>query len=290
MRFHFIQTVKKAYPLCLLCKVMQVSRSGYYSWEKRGKSARDQERERLIPKVKEIHKTSRKTYGSRRIAKELESTGTRCGKHKAGTLMKLAGVEAKQRKKFKATTDSKHTMPVAPNLLKRQFAVQIRDLVWVGDITYIWTTEGWLYLAVVIDLYSRRVVGWSINKRMTKQLVKDALLMAIWRRKPSPGLIFHSDRGSQYCSREFRKLIKEYGIKSSMSRKGDCWDNAVAESFFGTLKLELVFWEKYITRGQAKRSIVDYIEMFYNSNRRHSYLNYMTPLEYENLWLFKKAA
>jgi len=269
---------------------MQVSRSGYYSWEKRGKSARDQERERLIPKVKEIHKTSRKTYGSRRIAKELESTGTRCGKHKAGTLMKLAGVEAKQRKKFKATTDSKHTMPVAPNLLKRQFAVQTRDLVWVGDITYIWTTEGWLYLAVVIDLYSRRVVGWSINKRMTKQLVKDALLMAIWRRKPSPGLIFHSDRGSQYCSREFRKLIKEYGIKSSMSRKGDCWDNAVAESFFGTLKLELVFWEKYITRGQAKRSIVDYIEMFYNSNRRHSYLNYMTPLEHENLWLLKKAA
>ena len=155
---------------------------------------------------------------------------------------------------------------------------------------YFVDSEGWLYLAVVIDLYSRRVVGWSINKRMTKQLVKDALLMAIWRRKPSPGLIFHSDRGSQYCSREFRKLIKEYGIKSSMSRKGDCWDNAVAESFFGTLKLELVFWEKYITRGQAKRSIVDYIEMFYNSNRRHSYLNYMTPLEHENLWLLKKAA
>ena len=290
MRFHFIQTVKKAYPLCLLCKVMQVSRSGYYSWEKRDKSARDQERERLIPKVKEIHKTSRKTYGSRRIAKELESLGARCGKHKAGTLMKLAGVEAKQRKKFKATTDSKHTMPVAPNLLERQFAVQTRDLVWVGDITYIWTTEGWLYLAVVIDLFSRRVVGWSINKRMTKQLVKDALLMAIWRRKPSPGLIFHSDRGSQYCSREFQKLMKGYGIRSSMSRKGDCWDNAVAESFFGTLKLELIFWEKYITRCQAKRSIVDYIEMFYNSNRRHSYLDYMSPMEYESKWLFKKAA
>jgi len=290
LRFHFIQTVKKAYPLCLLCKVMQVSRSGYYSWEKRDKSARDQERERLIPKVKEIHKTSRKTYGSRRIAKELESLGARCGKHKAGTLMKLAGVEAKQRKKFKATTDSKHTMPVAPNLLERQFAVQTRDLVWVGDITYIWTTEGWLYLAVVIDLFSRRVVGWSINKRMTKQLVKDALLMAIWRRKPSPGLIFHSDRGSQYCSREFQKLMKGYGIRSSMSRKGDCWDNAVAESFFGTLKLELIFWEKYITRCQAKRSIVDYIEMFYNSNRRHSYLDYMSPMEYESKWLFKKAA
>ncbi len=196
---------------------MQVSRSGYYSWEKRNKSARDQERERLIPKVKEIHKTSRQTYGSRRIAKELESIGASCGKYKAGIMMKLAGVVAKQRKKFKATTNSKHTMPVAPNLLQRQFAAQTRDLVWVGDITYIWTTEGWLYLAVVIDLYSRRVVGWSINKRMTKQLVIDALLMAIWRRKPPHGLIFHSDRGSQYCSREFQKLIKEYGIRSSVS-------------------------------------------------------------------------
>lgn len=269
---------------------MQVSRSGFYSWEKRDKSARDQERERLIPRVKEIHKTSRETYGSRRIAKELEATGTRCGKHKAGTLMKLAGVEAKHRKKFKATTNSKHSLPVAPNLLQRQFTVPRQDLAWVGDITYIWTTEGWLYLAIVIDLFSRRVVGWSINKRMTKQLVKDALLMAIWRRKPSPGLIFHSDRGSQYCSREFQELIKDYGIRSSMSRKGDCWDNAVAESFFGTLKLELVFWEKYITREQAKRSIVDYIEMFYNSNRRHSYLDYISPMEYESQWLLKKAA
>jgi len=269
---------------------MQVSRSGFYSWEKRDKSVRDQERERLIPRVKEIHKTSRETYGSRRIAKELEATGTRCGKHKAGTLMKLAGVEAKQRKKFKATTNSKHSLPVAPNILQRQFTVSKQDLAWVGDITYIWTTEGWLYLAIVIDLYSRRVVGWSINKRMTKQLVKDALIMAIWRRKPAPGLIFHSDRGSQYCSREFQKLIKNYGIRSSMSRKGDCWDNAVAESFFGTLKLELVFREKYVTRDQARRSIVDYIEMFYNSNRRHSYLDYISPMEYETQWLLKKAA
>ena len=228
----------------MLCKVMQVSRSGFYNWVKRGKSTRDQERERLIPRVKEIHKTSKETYGSRRIAKEIEAAGTRCGKHKARTLMKLAGVEAKQRKKFKATTNSKHNLSVASNLLQRQFTVPKQDLAWVGDITYIWTTEGWLYLAIVIDLYSRRVVGWSINKRMTKQLVKDALLMAIWRRKPSLGLIFHSDRGSQYCSREFQDLVKDYGIRSSMSKKGDCWDNAVAESFFGTLKLELVFWER----------------------------------------------
>ena len=274
----------------MLCKVMQVSRSGFYNWAKRGKSTRDQERERLIPRVKEIHKTSRETYGNRRIAKEIEAAGTRCGKHKARTLMKLAGVEAKQRKKFKATTNSKHNLSVASNLLQRQFTVPKQDLAWVGDITYIWTTEGWLYLAIVIDLYSRRVVGWSINKRMTKQLVRDALLMAIWRRKPSHGLIFHSDRGSQYCSREFQDLVKDYGIRSSMSKKGDCWDNAVAESFFGTLKLELVFWEKYITRDQAKRSIVDYIEMFYNCNRRHSYLDYISPMEYESKWLIKKTA
>ena len=290
MRFPFIDSVKKAYPLCLLCKVMQVSRSGYYSWRNRDQSARDKERERLIPKVKEIHKASRGTYGSRRMARELESTGTHCGKHKAGTLMKLAGVQAKQRKKFKSTTNSNHSLPVAPNLLQRNFTVPALNMAWVGDITYIWTREGWLYLAVVIDLYSRRVVGWSINKRMTKQLVKDALLMAIWRCKPSPGLIFHSDRGSQYCSHEFQGLLKRHGIRSSMSKKGDCWDNAVAESFFGTLKLELVFWVKYITRDQAKRSIVDYIEMFYNSKRRHSYLDYMTPMQFEKMWLLEKAA
>lgn len=290
MRFSFIDSVRKAYPLYMLCRVMQVSRSEYYNWRQHSNSTRAREQERLIPMVKEIHELSRATYGSRRIANELESNGIPCGKQKAGTLMKLAGVQAKQRKKFKATTNSKHNLPVASNLLKREFTVKNPDLVWVGDITYIWTTEGWLYLTVVIDLYSRRVVGWAINKRITKQLVIDALLMATWRRKPASGLIFHSDRGSQYCSHDFQKLLKCYGIRSSMSRKGDCWDNAVAESFFGTLKLELVFWEKYITRLQAKNNIIDYIEMFYNSKRRHSYLDYMTPMEYEKLWLLLKVA
>jgi len=165
--------------------------------------------------------------------------------------------------------------------LKREFNVLQQDSVWVGDITYIWTTEGWLYLAVVIDLYSRRVVGWAINKRMTRQLVMDAALMAIWKRKPAPGLTFHSDRGSQYCCKDFQRLLKAHGIGSSMSRKGDCWDNAVAESFFGTLKLELIFWERYKTRVQAKGSIIEYIEMFYNSQRRHSYLGYLAPMEFE---------
>jgi len=290
LRFHFIDSVKKAYPLCLLCKVMCVSRSGYYSWQNRSLSARDRERKQLIPRVKAIHKRSRSTYGKRRIAEKLQSEGFPCGKHKAGTLMKLAGVQAKHNKKFKATTDSKHNLPVSPNLLKREFTVLQPNMVWVGDITYIWTEEGWLYLAVVIDLYSRRVVGWSINKRMTKQLVMDAILMALWRRKPAPGLIFHSDRGSQYCSHAFQKLLKTHAIRSSMSRKGDCWDNAVAESFFGTLKSETVFGERFETRVQAKRHLIDYIEMFYNSHRLHSYLGYLTPMEFEIKIVLQKVA
>ena len=270
---------------------MQVSRSGYYSWKNRCKSKRDQEREFLIPKVKELHKISRGTYGKRRIAVELEAvTGIACGLHKAGTLMKLAGVQVKRRKKFKATTNSNHGLPVSQNLLARDFTVSAPDRVYVGDITYIWTIEGWLYLAVVIDLFSRRVVGWAIDKCMTRQLVIDALVMAIWRRKPCPGLIFHSDRGSQYCSHDFQNMLKQHQIVSSMSRKGDCWDNAVAESFFGTLKSEEVHGAKYTTRDQAKGDIVDYIEMFYNSRRLHSYLGYMSPMEWEKLATLQKVA
>lgn len=269
---------------------MQVSRSGYYAWRTRGKSKRQREYERLIPVVRVSHKKSKETYGARRISEEIEAHGTTCGRTKAGTLMKLAGVAAKQKKKFKVTTDSKHNLPVAPNLLNRQFEVHKPDTVYVSDITYIWTHEGWLYLAVILDLFSRQVVGWSLSNRMTKKLVMDALRMAIWRRRPARGLIFHSDRGSQYCSNDFRKMLKTHGMISSMSRKGNCWDNAVAESFFGSLKTEQVFFENYKTREEAKRDIVDYIEMFYNSNRRHSYLGYVSPKEFEELWLLKKAA
>jgi transposase InsO family protein len=204
--------------------------------------------------------------------------------------MRLAGVEAKQKRKFKATTDSKHNLPVAPNLLNRQFEVKEPDRVYVSDITYIWTSEGWLYLAVILDLFSRQVVGWSLNNRMTRKLIMDALRMAAWRRSPKPDLIFHSDRGSQYCSKDFQKMLEDHKMKSSMSRKGDCWDNAVAESFFGSLKTERVFFTNYKTREEARRDIVDYIEMFYNSNRRHSYLGYLCPKEFEEMWLLKKAA
>ena len=269
---------------------MRISRSGYYAWRKRDKSLRQKENDRLIPIIKAAHKQSKETYGTRRIAEEIKAHGINCGRTRAGTLMKLAGVAAKQKKKFKATTDSKHNLPVAPNLLDRQFEVQEPDRVYVGDITYLWTQEGWLYLAVVLDLFSRQIVGWSLSNRMTKKLVMDALCMAIWRRRPAPGLIFHTDRGSQYCSNDFQKLLKAHGMVSSMSRKGNCWDNAVVESFFGSLKTERVFFSNYATREAAKSDVVDYIEMFYNSHRRHSYLGYVSPKEFEKMWLLKKAA
>ena len=204
--------------------------------------------------------------------------------------MKIAGVVAKQRKKFKATTNSKHNLPVAPNLMERNFKVLEPDCVYCGDITYIWTCEGWIYLAIVLDLFSRQIVGWSLSNRMKKKLVVDALHMAIWRRCPEPGLIFHSDRGSQYCSKEYQKMLKKHGILSNMSRKRDCWDNSVAESFFGSLKTERVFDIVYSTRDEARRDIIDYIEMFYNSKRRHSYLDYLSPKDFEKMMEMEKAA
>jgi transposase InsO family protein len=269
---------------------MIVSRGGYYAWRKRSKSARQKENERLIPIVRAAHRKSKETYGARRIAIEVEAHGSPCGRTKAGTLMKLAGVAAKQKKKFKATTDSKHNLPIAPNLLNRQFEVKEPDTVYVSDITYIWTHEGWLYLAVILDLFSRQVVGWSLSNRMSRELIMNSLRMAIWRRRPAPGLIFHSDRGSQYCSNDFQNMLRIHGMISSMSRKGNCWDNAVAESFFGSMKTERTFFSNYATREEAKRDTVDYIEMFYNSNRRHSYLGYVSPKEFEELWLLEKAA
>lgn len=267
-----------------------MSRSGFYSWASREKSSRQVERDRLIPKVKEIHRKVRETYGARRMSIELTAEGESCGRTKAATLMKLAMVKARQKKKFKVTTNSRHKLPVAPNLLNRNFTVSRKDTVYCSDITYIWTREGWLYLAIVLDLYSRKVIGWSMSNKITKGLVSNALQMAIWRRRPSPGLIFHSDRGSQYCSNSFRNLLRRNQMKSSMSRKGDCWDNSVAESFFGTLKTEWVFDKVYTTREEARRDIVDYIEMFYNSKRRHSYLGYFSPAQFEERVARKKAA
>ncbi len=244
----------------------------------------------MIIIVREIQREYRGTCGTRRMADALQKRGIKCGRFRAGTLMKHAGVEFKYRKKYKFTTDSKHNLPVAPNILKRQFTVNSPDKVWVSDITYLWTREGWLYLAVIIDLYSRMIVGWSLKDRMKKELVCDALKMAHGRRMPDDNMIFHSDRGSQYCSDEFQRLLKRFQMVSSMSRKGNCWDNAVAESFFGSIKKERVYFMDYHTKKEARRDIINYIEMFYNCKRTHSHLGYFSPMEFEERNLVKEAA
>lgn len=224
------------------------------------------------------------SYGSRRMRKALNILGFPIGRQKARALMKQAGIQVRYRKKYKVTTNSNHQQPVFENVLNRDFKVDHPDQVYAGDITYIWTQEGWLYLAVVIDLFSRKVVGWSMSSRMKAQLACDALTMAIWQRRPKPGLIVHSDRGSQYASQQYRRLLKAHGFVGSMSRKGDCWDNAVVESFFGSLKQERVQWRHYQTRHEAQQDVLNYISMFYNSYRLHSYLDYQSPSQFEATW------
>jgi len=276
--------VEKAnYPVTLLCQVMEVSRSGFYDFMKRLQRPKDPQEQRLIVKVRAIHKANDEAYGSRRMSQALRADGENVGRCQAGTLMKKANVEVKQKKRFRVTTDSKHNYPVAPNLLDRQFDIETPNTAWGGDITYLWTDEGWLYLAVIIDLFSRRVVGWSLSSRMKVDLVRDALLMAIWRRKPGRGLIHHSDRGSQYACHEYQDILEDHGIIPSMSRKGDCWDNAVIERFFRSLKSERTNHRRYQTRDAARQDVINYIEMFYNSRRLHSYLGYVSPAEYEKL-------
>jgi len=236
----------------------------------------------MLDWIKDIAESSKYSYGSRRMKRALNALGYPISRQKAGKLMKEAGVQVRHRKKYKVTTNSKHQQPVYDNLVDRQFDVDEKDTVYAGDITYIWTQEGWLYLAVVIDLSSRKVVGWSMGSRMKAQLVCDALTMAVWNRRPARGLICHSDRGTQYASKKYRKLLKINGFLGSMSRKGDCWDNSVVESFFGSLKQERVHWENYQTRYEAQQDILDYIVMFYNSTRLHSTLDYCSPAEYES--------
>ena len=292
MKYSFITQHKNAYPVGLQCQVLGVSRSGYYYYRKHVEARpTDPVHQEMIHFVKKISEESDRSYGSRRTKKALNALGFPVSRNKARKLMKEAGVSVRQRKKYKVTTNSNHKQPVFDNLLKREFGVPQPDRVYAGDVTYIWTQEGWLYLAVVIDLFSRSVVGWSISSRMKSSLVCDALKMAIWRRRPQEGLIHHSDRGSQYASHAFRSLLKVHGVKGSMSRKGDCWDNAVVESFFGSLKQERVQWRSYQTRYEAQQDILEYITMWYNSNRLHSYLGYMSPNDYEQQAMeWKKVA
>jgi transposase InsO family protein len=245
---------------------------------------------KLMSEVREIHDETRRTYGSRRISKKLRSKGYDVGRYRARSLMKKAGISVKHRKKFKITTDSRHNLPVAPDLLERNFQVDRPNAVWCSDITYLWTMEGWLYLAVVIDLYSRKVVGWAMSSNIKASLATEALFMAYWRRKPGKGLIHHSDRGSQYAGSDYQKLLNTYCMICSMSKKGDCLDNAVAESFFHSLKTEWTAEIIYRTRNDARGDVIRYIEMFYNSNRLHSYMEYKSPNDHEKRFNLAKAA
>ena len=292
MKYSFITRHKNTYPISLQCQVLGVSRSGFYNYQRNTVNRPDDlEHQEMLHWVKKIAAATDDSYGSRRMRKALNALGFPVGRNKARSLMREAGVKVRHRKKYKVTTDSNHQQPVFDNLLSRQFDVATPDQVYASDVTYIWTQEGWLYLAVVIDLCSRKVVGWSMSSRMKAQLVCDALKMAVWRRRPRTGLIHHSDRGSQYASKAFRQLLKVHGFKGSMSRKGDCWDNAVVESFFGSLKQERVQWRSYQTRYEAQQDVLDYISMFYNAYRLHSYLGYVSPNDFENqLMEMKKVA
>jgi putative transposase len=266
-----------------MCRVLGVSASGYYAWLNRPESNRARENRRLVVEIKAIHKENRGVYGSPRIHAELKDRKTHVSENRVARLMRENGIAAKQKKKYKATTDSNHTLPVAPNILERDFEASGPNQKWLADISYIPTREGWLYLAAVLDLYSKLIVGWSMSSRMTKNLVLDALKMAVDRRRPGPGLIHHSDQGRQYASKAYRKKLKSHRMICSMSRKANCWDNAPMESWFHSLKTELVTHKNYLTRMQAKADIFEYIEIFYNRSRKHSALGYMNPAQYEIL-------
>lgn len=282
MKYLFIAQHKKTWPVDLMCQVLGVRRNGYYSyWARKTGTPADPLHQEMLEAVQEIARFSQRSYGSRRMQRALNARGYPVSRSKARKLMKEADVQVRHRKKYKVTTNSKHNQPVFENVLERQFTVTRPDVAYVADITYVWTQEGWLYLAVVLDLYSRRVVGWSMSSRMKAQLVCDALSMALWLRRPKAGLIVHTDRGSQYASKRYRRLLKAHGFIGSMSRKGDCWDNAVAESFFGSLKQERVQWRHYQSRHEAQQDVLDYMTMFYNSYRLHSYLGYRSPCQFE---------
>jgi putative transposase len=287
MIFRFVSNNLSEFPIILMCRVLEVSRSGYYAWLKHPESKRDKDDKALSQEIFEIHQESFCTYGSPRVYRELKRRGKHIGEKRIVRLMRKDGLRAKTKRKFKVTTDSRHNFPVAANLLNREFTPEEPNQVWASDITYIWTAEGWLYLAVVMDLFSRTIVGWSMSERMTRELVIDAFVMATKRRNPPSGLLHHSDRGSQYASDDYQDILAKHGAICSMSRKGNCWDNAPVESFFGTLKREHVFHNRYLHRAQARQSIFVYIEQFYNRKRIHSALGYRTPSEMEQ---FKLAA
>jgi transposase InsO family protein len=279
--FRFIQEHRGQWPVRLLCDALDVSPAGYYAWRDRPASDRQQRHDALLVAIRAIHAEFKARYGSPRIHAELAARGQGCCVNTVAKLMRNHGIQARTARKLRCTTDSTHNLPVAENLLDRQFDPDSANEAWVADITYIPTREGWLYLAAVEDLYSRRVVGWSIAEHLESRLVVDALALAVERRLPGEGLLAHSDRGSQYASDHYQSLLARHGITCSMSRRADCWDNAPMESFFASLKKELVHDADFVTWAEARAAIVEYIEVFYNTRRRHSSLGYVSPAEYE---------
>jgi putative transposase len=280
MKYGFMEDHRGIYRLKKMCTVLKVSRSGYYAWRKRMPSKRQETNKWLLERIREVYRKSRRIYGSPRITEGLNDQGITCGKNRVARIMKDNGIRAEIRRKFRSTTDSRHSYPASVNLLVDS---NERGRIWASDITFIPTREGWMYVAAVMDVYSRKIIGLSIKDRLTQELTTDALKQAIRRQKPCKGLIHHSDRGKQYASYEYRGLLKRYGMRSSMSRSGNCYDNAHIESFWSTLKRELVHGQRYRTRQDARLSVFEYIEAFYNRFRKHSALGYKSPEQYVKL-------
>ena len=281
MKFAFIEDQRPHWSLVRLCRVLGVSNSGYCGWRRRPESRRSGEDRGLTTRIQMIHAESRKTYGSPRIHRELRAQGTAISRKRVERLMREAGVQVRPQVRFVRTTDSDHGLPVAPNLLQQDFTASAPDRRWVTDITYVATAEGWLYVAAIVDLFSRRVVGWAMQERMDRSLVLAALTMAVGQRRPSRGLIHHSDRGSQYASEDYRTALSNHGMLASMSRRACCYDNAAMESFWHTLKVELIHRYRFQTRAEATQAIFEFIEVFYNRLRRHSSIGYVSPMEFE---------
>lgn len=281
MRYQFIDQQKKAYPVTLMCTVLEVSKTGYYDWRQRTPGPRALSNQHLDRTIQAVYTHHKARYGAPRITDELNDEGIPCSKNRVARRLQVLELKACQARKFKVTTDSEHDKLIAPDLLCQDFTAMRPNQKWVSDITYVWTREGWLYLAVVMDLNSRAIVGWSMSRRMTQHLVCDALTMALFRRGFPKGGIIHSDRGSQYCSKRYQRLLTSHGLLCSMGRKGCCYDNAAMESFFHSLKVELVHRESYPTRAVAKQSVFEYIEIYYNRQRRHSAIGNQIPMVYE---------
>jgi len=282
VKYAFLDKHRKAFSIVALCKALKISRSGYYDWRNREESQQTLRDRILLEHIRRIHNQSRQHYGIIKCWKQLNDEGISCGRDCVARLRRAHKIYAKRRRRFVVTTRSKHNHWIAPNRLKRDFFSVTPDRVWVGDVTFIATRTGWLYLAVLLDLFSRKVIGWSMSNNNNGKLVQDALNMAVQHRQPDEGLIHHTDRGSTYAMTSYRETLSRYGMISSMSRKRDCWDNAVAESFFSNLKNELIYWVNFSTREEARAAIFDYIEVFYNRQRIHQTLNYQTPEQFEN--------